>query len=141
MGFFFDTVVLPFLFGGIGVLIFHLGVRLTKAASLRVQFGDANEDLVVKMQELVRAKNEVLLLELDITELVEKAGPLERARWIQRMRELAHALPPMVLQQVRRWNLAEPPPEPPEQEPAPVVVDVGEPQLRSVAGGWTGRKR
>ena len=141
MGFFLDTVLLPFLFGTIGMLLVLLGRKLIDAPPLRRQFDNENEKLVMKMQELVRAQNEVLLLELDVTELVEKATPAERTRWVVRMRELAHALPPMVLAQAHRFGLAEPPPLVGEVGPSHRPVGTEGDGFAQVVemNGWTGR--
>ena len=110
MDFFLDSVALPLLWGSIGMCLMWLGKRLVTAAHVRQQFRDANENLVCKVQELVRAQNEVLLLELEVQELVEKVGPKERSKWLEHMRDIAHSVPPMVLLQLERFDLAKPPP-------------------------------
>lgn len=137
MGFFIDTVVLPALFGMIGISIVLLGRRLARVAHVRVQFRQANESLVAKVQELVRVKNEVVLLELEVVELVEKITPQDRARWVVQCRELAHALPPMVLEQARRFGLTAPPPEIIAEHN---VTDT-EPATVTSIDAWTGKTR
>lgn len=114
--FFVDKVALPSLFGAIAFLLCYLAVRLVKAPGLRRQFDDVNERLIEATQRLVRAKNDVVLIEIEIAELVEKVEPETRRRWVRELTAVAHALPVMVMQQLKRFGLIEPPPEEP---PAP----------------------
>jgi hypothetical protein len=127
------------------ILVRHLFQRL----SMRRRYEAENEELVVLFQQLIRAKNDAILIDLEITERVHKLTPDQRTWWASRMRDLAASTPPIFLQQARRFGLLEPPPD---EEPAEVVAPVSThtaynsrvqhhpaPVFVPQLNGWTGR--
>ena len=137
------NLVLPAVFAALFFVLIELGKRLVLAAHVRQQFRDANDQVIEKIQALVRAHNEVLMLELEITELIEKVQPVERARWVIRMKELADSVPPAVLLQIRRFGLAEPPlplAASPQEGRLPESSVTGTSKVTSI-DAWTGKTK
>ena len=99
--FLIDKVLLPFLFGALGFSALWLCSRILTSPGFRRRFS----------QRLVRAKNDVLLIELEVAELTEALEPEERQRWARDAVALAASVPPLVMAQIRRFGLAEPPPD------------------------------
>jgi hypothetical protein len=102
--------ILPFLFGMLGFLVCMLGKRLAKGAVIKEQHRRANDRVMELIHSLARAKNDVMLIEMEIQEALETL-PVDRARWLVEMRQLAHSVPPLVLAQIKRFGLWEPPPD------------------------------
>ena len=109
--FLIDKVLLPFLFGALGFSALWLCSRILTSPGFRRRFSRRNEQLVEAIQRLVRAKNDVLLIELEVAELTEALEPEERQRWARDAVALAASVPPPVMAQIRRFGLAEPPPD------------------------------
>lgn len=118
--------ILPFLFGALAFMLMELGKRLVRGAVVKEQHRQANDKLLALIHDLVRTKNEVVIIEVAIQEVLETM-PVDRARWFLEMRQLAHSVPPLVLAQVKRFGLYEPPPEiaPPPPQPHHAVNDSG----------------
>jgi hypothetical protein len=135
--------VLPFAFGAVGFLVALLGSRMTRSAKRRVQFTNANDKLMGAIHDLVRLKSEVVVCEMEIQEHLDTM-PIDRARWVNEMRQIAHSIPPLVLLQLKRFGLAEPPPElehATQQSAmlAPADVSAAQPGHSAEVIPWTGR--
>ena len=129
----------------VGTAVFCCWYLLQRAGSLayrHARFSRYNEKLLCLLHDLVRLHNEVLLTEQAIAQLVEDAPAVEHARFARRMVELAGAIAPLVLAQVRRFKLAEPAPVRPAAEPGPPVEHVAvvdsEPVVTVTGDAWGG---
>jgi hypothetical protein len=140
--------LLAFLFGCTGFMVMLLAHRLIKAAHVRVQYRHVNERVLTIIHQLVNNKNEGMLLEHELATLLSEM-PVDRARWIVQMKAIADSVPPLVLQQMQRFGLAELPPEaPPTPVRAPASASVEPPPAADEPGAsvtpidaWTGRER
>ena len=106
----------------VGTAVFCCWYLVQRAGSLayrHARFARYNERLLSRLHELVHLHNEVMLCEQAIAQLVEDAPAVEHARFARRMVELAGAIPPLVLAQVWRFGLADPPPAVPVPVPEP----------------------
>lgn len=112
--------VLPVAFGALGFLVMEISKRVVRAAHVKEQHRRANDRLVLLIHDLVRLKNEVLLTEVEIQEVMETL-PIDKARWAVEMKQLADTVPPMVLAQIKRFGLYEPPAEIEYEEQEEVV--------------------
>ena len=138
-------VLLSMMFGAIGFLIVLLGQRLFSASHVRVQFRGNNERILVIIHQIVNSKNEQMLLEHELATLLAEQ-PVDRARWIVQMKAIADSVPPLVLQQMSRFGLAELPDEAPAlSSPTVRVTELEEdeeiPATVTSIDAWTGRER
>lgn len=105
----------------VGTITFCCWWLLRRAGSLaarHARFLRFNDKLLCLLHDLVRLHNEVVLCEQSIAQLAADAPAVEHQHFARRMVELAGAIPPLVLAQIRRFRLVEPPPvEAPEPGP------------------------
>jgi hypothetical protein len=90
-------------------------------AHRRLRWRRLNDQLLLLLHDLVSLHNAVLLTEQRIAELVEGAPGPEVRRFAKRMVELAGALSPLVLAQIRRFGLVAPPPSEPPKAAEPII--------------------
>ena len=138
-----SDVLMSLVFGVVAYFVTAALHRVLTTPSRKRQYAEANERFIAKVHELVRAKNEIAIIELELAELAESA-PFDRARWIVHLRDLAGGIPPLVLEQARRFGLAEPPPDATNEEAltmrAPSMPPTSEyAQIVPQANPWTGR--
>jgi hypothetical protein len=138
----FDAV-LAFVFGAIGCLVIHAVVRVADGGRVSLRFQRQNERVVSKIHQIVQTKNELMMLEAELAEMLERE-PVDRARWFAQLKAVADSLPPVFLSQLRRWGLAEPPPEVVEPAPLKSVRPLPPPEQQGQVieiDAWTGKTR
>ena len=143
----FSDFVFAFVAGCAGYLMVHVVVKATDGSRIKARFRNQNERVLGLVHQLVDLNNDKALLEAELAHILEKE-PVDRALWIARMRELADTVPPVVLAQLRRFGLAEPPPEQasveiPRLETGTVPSSPEQPARENVVAidAWTGRSR
>lgn len=115
--------------GAVGFLVALALHRALVAVAPRTRWRRQSARIEALVIELVRLQHDVLLCEQELAELVDRCPSPERQRFAERVRDIAHSLAPLLLEQLRRFGLVAPPPTlaapmapEPGPEPGHVVV-------------------
>lgn len=92
--------------------------RLLDVTRAQARMRSQNERMLGLIHQLVELENQKLLVEQELSEIVERE-PVELAPWHRRVKQIVAGLPPLVVEEMRRFGLALPPEQAQMVPPAP----------------------